>query len=226
MSAIFPKYIAIKRTQGFKVYENTVNGATPGNQANHLKRCHSIYIAYITTYTDHVTGVNKTSLITSDKKSQPVLCTWTHTGIDLNIRVGDKELLDSVPVIEFSEDMKDVLPHASDYVIYKNANYARSYVQHQYYPAAPVVSTEYDIPVAPVVANNVLSIPKHVKALIIADIVSRKESCPVLFEPITTTNAAVTNCGHVFTLSGISTWLSSSQSKSQCPVCKQCCHLV
>jgi len=228
MSTIFPKYIAIKRSQGFKVYENTVSGTTPGNQVNDLMRCHSMSIVYITAYTDHVSGVRKISLITSHKKSQPVSCSWTHTGMDLNIRVGDKQLLDSVPIIEFIEDMKDVLPHASDYITYKNPNHAESSVQHQHYPAATVVPflPHVQIPVAPVVADTVLSIPKHVKTLIIADVVARKESCPVLFEPITTANAAVTNCGHVFTLSGISTWLSSSQSKSQCPVCKQCCHLV
>jgi hypothetical protein len=121
----------------------------------------------------------------------------------------------------YNGEMSEILPHAADYLIYTNPNYVDEFARPKY-PAAPI--TNLTIPVAPVV--NEVTIPRHVKILIVEDALRRNEMCPVMFEPITKQNAAVTNCGHVFTLSGINTWLSSSQSKGLCPMCKQCCHVV
>jgi len=217
--SVFPKYIAIKRSKGFKVYQNTVVRETDVT-VNDLTRGHDMTIIYVTKLKSRETTVN-TTLVMSHKRPEPYTCSWTHSGLNLNIRVGSDTDLVEVPVLNFNGEMSEILPHAADYLIYTNPNYVDEFARPKY-PAAPI--TNLTIPVAPVV--NEVTIPRHVKILIVEDALRRNEMCPVMFEPITKQNAAVTNCGHVFTLSGINTWLSSSQSKGLCPMCKQCCHVV
>jgi hypothetical protein len=67
-------------------------------------------------------------------------------------------------------------------------------------------------------------LPIHVKNIIIADSISKKESCPISSIDIDTSNASVTSCGHVFTTEAISRWLSTSIRK-ECPICKQKCSI-
>lgn len=67
------------------------------------------------------------------------------------------------------------------------------------------------------------SLPAHIKRLVIADAVSRKEICPISQEEITEANAAVTSCGHVFDAESIRTWLATPASRGCCPMCKQHC---
>jgi len=217
--SVFPKYIALKRSKGFKVYENTVV-REEGFTVNDLTRGHDMTIIYVTKLKSHESVVN-TTLVMSHKRPEPYTCTWTHSGIDLNIRVGSQTDLVQVPVLNFNGEMSDILPHAAEYLVYTNPKYVDEFVRPKY-PEAPV--TNLTIPVAPVVKE--VTIPRHVKILIVADALRRNEMCSVMLEPITKENAAVTNCGHVFSLTGINTWLSSSQSKGLCPMCKQCCHLV
>jgi len=73
-------------------------------------------------------------------------------------------------------------------------------------------------------ASSVVSFPVHVKQIIIADSVSKKESCPIAGIDIDRTNASVTSCGHVFTTDAITQWLSMS-TKKECPICKQKCSI-
>jgi len=217
--SVFPKYIAIKRSKGFKVYENTVV-REEGFTVNDLTRGHDMTIIYVTKLKSTQTTVN-TTLVMSHKRPEPFTCTWTHSGIDLNIRVGSVIELVQVPVLNFNGDMTEILPHAAEYLVYTNPKYVDEFARPKY-PEAPV--TNLTIPVAPVVKE--VTIPRHVKILVVADALRRNEMCSVMLEPITKENAAVTNCGHVFSLTGINTWLSSSQSKGLCPMCKQCCHVV
>ena len=67
--------------------------------------------------------------------------------------------------------------------------------------------------------------PSHIKQLIIADSISKNEACPITDESITQENACITTCGHVFTKSGLTRWLSVSSNQS-CPVCRQKCSLA
>jgi hypothetical protein len=217
--SVFPKYFAVKRSKGFKVYENTVVTQT-GVTVNDLTRGHDMTIIYVTKLKSHETIVN-TTLVMSHKRQEPYTCTWTHSGIDLNIRVGSNIDLVQVPVLNFNGEVSDILPHAADYLVYTNPKYVDEFARPKY-PEAPVSTAA--IPVAPVVKE--VTIPRHVKVLIVADALRRNEMCSVMLEPITKENAAVTNCGHVFSLTGINTWLSSSLSKGTCPMCKQCCHVV
>jgi len=217
--SVFPKYIALKRSKGFKVYQNTVVREA-GFTVNDLTRGHDMTIIYVTKLKSHECVVN-TTLVMSHKRPEPYTCTWTHCGIDLNIRVGSQTDLVQVPVLNFNGQMSDILPHAAEYLVYTNPKYVDEFARPKY-PEAPV--TNLTIPVAPVVKE--VTIPRHVKILVVADALRRNEMCSVMLEPITKENAAVTNCGHVFSLTGINTWLSSSQSKGLCPMCKQCCHVV
>ena len=73
-------------------------------------------------------------------------------------------------------------------------------------------------------AASLPSLPAHVKNIIIADSISKKESCPITSIDIDRTNASVTSCGHVFTTEAISRWLTTSVRK-ECPICKQKCSI-
>jgi rubredoxin len=44
-------------------------------------------------------------------------------------------------------------------------------------------------------------------------------------DSISQENACITSCGHVFTKSGLTRWLSVSSNQS-CPVCRQKCSLA
>jgi len=82
------------------------------------------------------------------------------------------------------------------------------------------------VAVAPVAQQfNIVTfaIPSHVKKLLVTDMISRKECCPISSEEITQENAAVTSCGHVFIANEINKWLSMDVSKNLCPICKQKC---
>jgi len=71
---------------------------------------------------------------------------------------------------------------------------------------------------------SIPSLPIHVKNIIIADSISKNESCPISSIDIDRTNASVTSCGHVFTTEAISRWLATSIRK-ECPICKQKCSI-
>ena len=73
-------------------------------------------------------------------------------------------------------------------------------------------------------AASLPSLPIHVKNIIIADSISKNESCPITSIDIDRTNASVTSCGHVFTTEAISRWLATSVRK-ECPICKQKCSI-
>ena len=67
--------------------------------------------------------------------------------------------------------------------------------------------------------------PTHVKQILIEDAIRKEESCPISYEKITLENAMITSCGHIFQEKAIKSWLSSSSSKGECPLCKQPCSL-
>jgi len=67
------------------------------------------------------------------------------------------------------------------------------------------------------------SLPTHIIKIVLADAIRKNEVCPITSEDITETNATVTCCGHVFTTTAITHWLSLPSSRNECPVCKQKC---
>jgi len=67
--------------------------------------------------------------------------------------------------------------------------------------------------------------PTHVKQILIEDAIRKDAECPISYEKITLENAMITSCGHIFQEKAIKSWLSSSSSKGECPLCKQPCSL-
>ena len=95
-------------------------------------------------------------------------------------------------------------------------------------PSAPAMAPYMPAVVRPALASTAAqapaSFPAHVKRLIIADCISRKEACPIAGTDIGL-DAAVTSCGHVFDSESIKTWLDLPSSKKCCPICKQVCYV-
>jgi hypothetical protein len=94
-------------------------------------------------------------------------------------------------------------------------------------PSAPVLLPRLPAVVRPALvpaaaASVPMPFPAHVKRLIIADCISRKEVCAITGADIGL-DAAVTSCGHVFDPESIKTWLGLASSKKCCPICKQVC---
>jgi hypothetical protein len=67
------------------------------------------------------------------------------------------------------------------------------------------------------------ALPQHITNIVLANSISKNESCPISCDPITMENGYVTSCGHVFTNEAIHDWLRMASSRGECPVCKQKC---
>jgi hypothetical protein len=93
-------------------------------------------------------------------------------------------------------------------------------------PSAPAMLPHIPAAVRPALVPTTVSVPMpfpaHVKRLIIADCISRNETCAITGADIGL-DAAVTSCGHVFDPESIKTWLGLASSKKCCPICKQVC---
>ena len=176
---------------------------------------------------------------------------WYFTGSSINMTLDDKGITINCPVINVSDI--NLLPFNScsikpsierfidenDYSSYEKADvYAgdpnspeytapllRSSEQVQIYPYASFNGRNPMVAVAtPVAVPRVRKgLPTHIANLVLADIISKNEVCPISSETITKENASVTSCGHVFCKESIDTWLSTPASKGECPVCKQVC---
>lgn len=68
------------------------------------------------------------------------------------------------------------------------------------------------------------SMPLYVANLIIREAETKKEKCPISLDDITSENASVTSCFHVFTKDAIQRHRASGNTK--CPVCRQECSIT
>ena len=229
----FPKYIAVRRTKGYKVYKNVVT-----NGVNVLSKTQNLYICLLSNFTSD--NAMHTSSVRSDAASNETSTNWSYTGDQLRVHINQDGEYINLPVIDFRGDT-GFLPRASDYL-----EFSSRYVPKVSSPGPDSYpSASGDLPIAPVVsrpssspvvaaqvakptpsASSAYTFPPHVKNIIISDSIRRGDICPILSETLTENNAVVTTCGHVFTSNGINTWLSLSRSNNQCPVCKHVCHLV
>lgn len=103
------------------------------------------------------------------------------------------------------------------------ARQAPEIFEQRHLPVAAPIAPAANGARLPTAAPVVPSLPAHIKRLVVADAISRKEVCPISQEEITEANAAVTSCGHVFEAEGIRTWLATPASRGCCPMCKQHC---
>ena len=65
-----------------------------------------------------------------------------------------------------------------------------------------------------------LQLPAHIKAIVLGHAESINQTCSISLEPIRSTTASVTSCGHIFQTTAIQEWLSENQT---CPECRQPC---
>jgi hypothetical protein len=71
-------------------------------------------------------------------------------------------------------------------------------------------------------AAAIVDLPPHVAPMIIAEAIKQKQACSISFEDISSENACVTTCGHVFTRDSMKEWL---KQKSTCPECRKHCRI-
>jgi hypothetical protein len=73
-------------------------------------------------------------------------------------------------------------------------------------------------PSAPPPAQHIPpQIPPHIAAIVLRQAVTDATVCPITMEPITTTNGAVTSCGHVFVAHALREWIAAHGT---CPTCR------
>ena len=181
-------------------------------------------------------------------------CVWSYCGIELEAKNTTTDETIYIPVVIIADCCESILPSGSatlqviDETIYFRNAVDVVYAAADFFNTEPYVSDSRavieDIPVAfPVPASSepipatvgpsfasaasamTNAFPAHVKRIIIADCISRKDACPISGSDITQENAAVTSCGHVFDAESIKTWLTMASSKQCCPMCKQKCCL-
>jgi hypothetical protein len=71
--------------------------------------------------------------------------------------------------------------------------------------------------------NKTVVLPSRVLRIFLEDAINKGESCPITMDDINLETARVTSCFHIFQGNAIQKWLETS---SECPVCKQSCHLI
>ena len=232
-----PKFFAVKRGDAYKLYQNKVFKPTDAMIINIISNLNNVSIVTVNKY--HQIERMNTSILRKYYGGLRNDCTWTYSGYEFIVNNSERAF--PVPLIKFSSASDTLLPHGSDLVSPSDP------VEHlvsrpSVYESIDVFSSDpYEVdnlPLASVVAEpsvsrppvsqpqaiSLPSLPAHVKNIIIADSISKKESCPISSIDIDKTNASVTSCGHVFTTDAITHWLSMS-SRKECPICKQKCSI-
>jgi hypothetical protein len=152
---------------------------------------------------------------------------WDYTGSSMKIYITSKSITILCPIISMSQADKEKLPFNSCLF---NAASERFYdeIDTMIYPVAKVYSRDpYHVSNMPSAVPSVTTVssklPAHITKLVLADSISKNETCPITCDPINQENGLVTSCGHVFSKDAIKHWLTLPSSKGECPVCKQKC---
>ena len=66
-------------------------------------------------------------------------------------------------------------------------------------------------------ARNQQSLPQYILNGYIENIVTKKESCPILMTELALDTTCITPCGHAMSKEGLDSWFQTSQT---CPVCR------
>jgi len=83
---------------------------------------------------------------------------------------------------------------------------------------ASLSSYRHPTPVQPVQPPPLL--PVHIRSIVLGHAESVNQTCSISLEPIRSTTASVTSCGHIFQTAAIQEWLSENQT---CPECRKPC---
>jgi hypothetical protein len=148
--------------------------------------------------------------------------TWSFTGSNIKIFIHDKNLTTYSPILQISPDDKDKLPYNNWGFKPTSERFIDQEDTSTYRKAEPIHASALKH-IAPEPSETKSHFPPHITKLILADSISKNETCPISCDSITYENATVTSCGHVFTSDAIKHWLSLPSSKGECPVCKQVC---
>ena len=230
-----PKLFCIPFANNYKLFMNTYD--SPESRIDVIWPIRNIEPGILT-----IRLTNSERYRTSIKKwnnSEVVSFSWKFSGSNIKILIIERNITVTAAILSINEEDKDKLPYNTcvfrpiddifideiDTTVYKKADAFTDRVATV--PSAPVarVTTVPSAPVArvPVAISTKNSLPQHIIKLVLANSISKNESCPISCEPITQSNSTVTSCGHVFTTVSIKHWLSLPSSKGQCPICKQVC---
>jgi hypothetical protein len=227
-----PKFFTIFKTPGFKFYKNTIMfPSTHSYEAvNVIKPLMNATIVLVSKHSSD--RVASEAVMSKESLSRFSSFKWSLTGYELIICVDGTQI--AVPGIHFSDCESNILPSGSP-ICMPPSSWIRSQNRASPYEDAEVVldlessiaeTRQLRVPVAQAEAQSQSLFPAHVKRLLIADSISRAEECAITVDLISQENACITDCGHVFSKIGLSTWLSTPSSGQACPMCRHKCIIV
>ena len=250
VSDCLPKFFAVKRGTGYKVYKNDIynlpSEVRSNEKTNVVSPCTNLQIECMSFFAGHTGVPDKRTTARKEYGGFYNPCSWTFSGYDMTVHFMTEVRWRHVPILNITSSSNDLLPCGST-LLEAPSHYIRNLEdQHDYDTASIIDSLPPEIPIAmpssiPIILPSSIPIaipilpsacmptppnvnyPPHIKRLVIADVISRSEACPIMAEPLTHENACMTTCGHVFTKEGIDRWLATPSSKKQCPICKQTC---
>jgi hypothetical protein len=233
----------IYKSSGYKFYKNTImflsnNSYNPVNVVSPLTNATIRMISKYTSTQNEYDGV-----LGRDTLTRMFPFRYRFSGYEAAINLDGSTII--VPAVHFSDCDNLILPKGSPLIIPSTKLVKWQIVARPYLEAEIVIQDNIDNssaivsqvppplaarPPPPPPPPSTVSItrsiyPPHIKQLIIADSISKNESCVITGDSINQENACITTCGHVFTNSGLTTWLSVSSNQS-CPLCRQKCSLA
>ena len=252
-SNCFPKFFAVKRGPGYKVYKNNIYNSPAelrsSEKTNIISSCTNAEIECMSFFAGHTGIPDKRTTARKDYGGFYNPCSWTFSGYEMTVHFRTDERWRYVPILNIKSESNDLLPSGST-LLEVPSSYIRNLEEEHEYDTGSIIDSVFpenpEIPIAmpssiPIILPSSIPIaipilpsacmptppnvnyPPHIKRLVIADVISRNEACPIMAEPLTHENACMTTCGHVFTKEGIDRWLITPSSKKQCPICKQAC---
>ena len=156
---------------------------------------------------------------------------WTYTDYELSVKDSGSDNMIRVPVISVLTNAADTLPDDSRVITKADNNielieFASMYDDPLIYTSDPYCRAIAPPTAPPMHTIPIVTIPQHIKHIVIQDAIRKGDSCIISFNDITEENASLTSCGHVFTREAIQKWFSQPSSNGCCPLCKQPCQLV
>jgi hypothetical protein len=234
-----PRFFAVKRGPGYKLYENRVYKPSSSSFINIITNLNTITLISIGKY-DKLISMNN-SLLRKHYGGLDNKCSWTYTGYELTVNNTENDQIITLPLIHIQSNTSDILPSGStlielaDRTEYKLPG-PSAYSDVEVFNVDPFptsarviadvhagLHSDADAGLHPEVTTGPL-LPVHVRRILIADCIAKNECCPISSDDIDGTNSSVTSCGHVFTTDAITRWLTLS-AKKECPVCKQACRI-
>lgn len=217
IASYLPKKFALRSSDGFKLFASCIFRNSSERDISILSRIDSCKLL-------NVALINSSKTIYSSVTRKwyggdSVLVNWAYEGSELQISTGNY-----IPIILFIKCSHGILPSGGDVYFPETVEVEHksmtTYEPPDIYYSEPYLSSTVS---SSIVAGSNKTLPHHVKLILIEHSIRGNESCAISGEDLTAEMATVTSCGHVFDRTSICRWLSSTDSKSLCPICKQVC---